>query len=330
MARHRRRFAASALMLSALLGAQPGRAQDASNYPVQGRTLRLIVPHGLGAGADILARLIGPKLAERWKVSVVTDNRTGASGDIGISLAAGAEPDGYTLLCVATVFTINPAIKPELTYDPIKSFAPVSLLSTSVLSLLVAASVPAKSLAEFIDLARRQPGKINYASSGVGSPQYVAMELFKLETKTDLFHVPYRDAPGMFRAMLTGEAQAQVQPLQTAAPYVQNGTVRMLAVMSAERAPAFPDVPTMRELGYPNFVVETWYGMFAPAGTPPAIVAKLNAALDDILHQPDVRELLARQGMTPAGGSPERLANYVKDDLARWQRVVKDAGLKAE
>jgi tripartite-type tricarboxylate transporter receptor subunit TctC len=314
----------------ALSGAQPARAQDAADYPVPGRTLRLIVPHGIGAGADILARLVGPKLAERWKVSVVTDNRTGASGDIGISLAAGAEPDGYTLLCVATVFTINPAIKPDLTYDPIKSFAPVSLLSTSVLSLLVAASVPAKTLAEFIALARRQPGKINYASSGVGSPQYVAMELFKLETKTDLFHVPYRDAPGMFRAMLTGEAQAQVQPLQTAAPYVQNGTVRMLAVMSAERAPAFPDVPTMRELGYPDFVVETWYGMFAPAGTPPAIVAKLNAALDDILHQPDVRELLARQGMTPAGGTPQRLGNYVKEDLARWQRVVKDAGLKVE
>jgi tripartite-type tricarboxylate transporter receptor subunit TctC len=330
MARHGGSFAASALILAALLGAQPLRAQDASSYPVQGRTLRLIVPHGLGAGADILARLIGPKLAERWKVSVVTDNRTGASGDIGISLAARAEPDGYTLLCVATVFTINPAIKPDLTYDPIKSFAPVSLLSTSVLSLLVAASVPAKSLAEFIDLARREPGKINYASSGVGSPQYVAMELFKLETKTDLFHVPYRDAPGMFRAMLTGEAQAQVQPLQTAAPYVQNGTVRMLAVMSAERAPAFPEVPTMRELGYPDFVVETWYGMFAPAGTPPAIVAKLNAALDDILHQPDVRELLARQGMTPAGGTPQRLGNYVKEDLARWQRVVKDAGLKVE
>jgi tripartite-type tricarboxylate transporter receptor subunit TctC len=330
MARHRGRFAASALILAALLGAQPLRAQDAAGYPVQGRTLRLIVPHGLGAGADILARLIGPKLAERWKVSVVTDNRTGASGDIGISLAAGAEPDGYTLLCVATVFTINPAIKTDLTYDPIKSFAPVALLSTSVLSLLVAESVPAKTLAEFIALARRQPGKINYASSGVGSPQYVAMELFKLETKTDLFHVPYRDAPGMFRAMLTGEAQAQVQPLQTAAPYVQNGTVRMLAVMSAERAPAFPDVPTMRELGYPDFVVETWYGMFAPAGTPPAIVAKLNAALDDILHQPDVRELLARQGMTPAGGTPQRLGNYVKEDLARWQRVVKDAGLKVE
>jgi tripartite-type tricarboxylate transporter receptor subunit TctC len=245
-------------------------------------------------------------------------------------MAAAAEPDGYTLMCVATVFTINPVIKKNPPYDPVKSFAPVSLLSTSVLSLLVAADVPAKSFAEFIDLARSRPGKLNYASSGIGSPQYVAMELLKLETKTDLFHVPYKDAPSMFRAMLTGEAQAQIQPLQTAAPFVTNGTVRMLAVMSADRAPAFPDVPTMRELGYPNFVVETWYGMFAPAGTPPAIVAKVSAALDDILKEPDIKEQLARQGMIPAGGRPARLGTYVKEDLARWQRVVDQLGLKLE
>src|SRR5437899_1085813 len=249
---------ALALLLALVGVGGAARAQDAGNYPITGRTIRLIVPHGVGAGADILARLVGPKLAERWKVSVVTDNRTGASGDIGIGMAAGADPDGYTLLCVATVFTINPAIKKKPPYDPVKSFAPVSLLSTSVLSLLVASDVPAKTFAEFIDFARARPGKINYASSGVGSPQYVAMELLKLETKTDLFHVPYKDAPGMFRAMLTGEAQTQIQPLQTAAPFVLNGTVRMLAVMSAQRAPAFPDVPTMRELGYPDFVVETW------------------------------------------------------------------------
>jgi tripartite-type tricarboxylate transporter receptor subunit TctC len=328
------RTARAARLSLALLGltfagmVEPASAQG--SYPVAGRTVKLITPHGSGSGADILARLIAPKLSERWKVTAVTENRTGASGDIGIVAVAGAEPDGYTLLCVATVFTINPFMKKNPAYDPVKSFAPVSLLATSVLSLLTAPSLPAKTLPEFVDLARAQPGKMNYASSGIGSPQYVTMELLKLEAKIDLVHVPYKDAPSMFRGMLTGEVQAQIQPLQTAAPQVANGNARMVAVMSANRAPAFPDVPTMRDLGYPNFVVETWYGIFAPAGTPAPIAAKLAAELDGILKEPDMQAQLARQGMIPVGGTPERLETYVKEDLARWKRVVEETGLKPE
>jgi tripartite-type tricarboxylate transporter receptor subunit TctC len=321
--------------LLALLGlavgsAAPAGAQDAAGYPTAGRSIRLIVPHGAGAGADILARLVGPKLAERWKVNVIADNRTGASGDIGIVAAAGAEPDGYTLLCVATVFTINPFMKKNPPYDPVKSFVPVSLLATSVLSFLVGPKVPAKTLPEFVALAHKQPGKLNYASSGIGSPQFVTMELLKLETKSDIVHIPYKDAPSMFRGMLTDEVQAQIQPLQTAAPQVANGNARMLAVMSANRAPAFPDVPTMRDLGYPNFVVETWYGVFAPAGTPAPIAAKVSAELNSILQEPDAREQLARQGMITVGGPPERLQTYVQEDLARWKRVVTETGLTPE
>lgn len=324
-------YAMAALLGLTLAGAiEPARAQGVSNYPAPGRTLRLITPHGSGSGADILARLIGPKLAERWKVTAVTDNRTGASGDIGIVAAAGAEPDGYTLLCVATVFTINPSMKKNPPYDPVKSFAPVSLLATSVLSLLIAPGLPAKTFPEFVDLARAQPGKMNYASSGIGSPQYVTMELLKLDAGINLVHVPYKDAPSMFRGMLTGEVQTQIQPLQTAAPQVANGNARMVAVMSANRAPAFPDVPTMRDLGYPNFVVETWYGIFAPAGTPAPIVAKLSAEFDRILQEPDIRAQLSRLGMIPVGGTPARLETFVKEDLARWKRVVEDAGLKPE
>jgi tripartite-type tricarboxylate transporter receptor subunit TctC len=302
----------------------------AEKYPVAGHTLKMIVPHGVGAGADILSRLIAPRLSERWNVTVVTENRSGASGDIGIAAVATAEPDGYTLLCVATVFTINPFMKKNPPYDPVKSFAPVSLLSTSVLSLLVPPSLPAKTLAEFIDLARKEPGKMNYASSGIGSPQFVTMELLKLEAKINLVHVPYKDAPGMFRGMLTGEVQAQIQPLQTAAPQVSNGNARMVAVMSANRAPAFPDVPTMRESGFPNFVVETWYAIFAPAGTPAPIVKKLSAEINSILQEPDVHAMLTRQGMNPIGSTPEHLGNYVKEDLARWKRVVEETGLKPE
>jgi tripartite-type tricarboxylate transporter receptor subunit TctC len=324
---------ALALVLSGLVlghAVNEALAQDASSYPVAGRTLRLITPHGAGSGADILSRLIGPKLAERWKVTAVTDNRIGANGDIGIIATAGAEPDGYTLLCIATVFTINPFTKKNPPYDPEKSFAPVSLLATSVLSLLTASSLPVKTFPEFLALAKQQPGKMNYASSGIGSPQFLTMELLKLEAKMNLVHVPYKDAPSMFRGMLTGEVQAQIQPLQTAAPHVANGNARMVAVMSAERAPAFPDVPTMRDLGYPNFKVETWYGIFAPAGTPAPIVAKISAEIDSILREPDISAQLARQGMNPIGGTPTRLSNYVKEDLARWKRVVEETGLKPE
>jgi tripartite-type tricarboxylate transporter receptor subunit TctC len=319
-----------ALLGLMLASVAPADAQDAANYPVAGRSIRLVIPHGAGSGADILARLVGPKLAERWKVSTVADNRTGASGDIGIVTAAGAEPDGYTLLCVATVFTINPFMKKNPPYDPVKSFAPVSLLATSVLSLLVGPNVPAKTLPEFVALAHKQPGKLNYASSGIGSPQFVTMELLKLETKSDIVHIPYKDAPGMFRGMLTDEVQAQIQPLQTAAPQVANGNARMLAVMSANRAPSFPDVPTMRDLGYPNFVVETWYGIFAPAGTPALITTKLSAELNSILQEPEVRAQLERQGMIPVGGPPEHLGTFVQEDLARWKRVVTETGLKPE
>src|SRR5215468_2226770 len=325
---HATRVAFAVALSSLIFGSASALAQD--SYPVAGRTLRLITPHGAGSGADILSRLVGPKLAERWKLTAVTDNRTGASGDIGIVAAAGAEPDGYTLLCVATVFTINPFMKKHPPYDPERSFAPVSLLATSVLSLLTAPSLPAKTFPEFVALAKQQPGKMNYASSGIGSPQFVTMELLKLETKIDLVHVPYKDAPSMFRGMLTGEVQTQIQPLQTAAPQVANGNARMVAVMSAERSPAFPDVPTMRDLGYPNFMVETWYGIFAPAGTPAPIVARLSAEIDSILREPDVRTQLARQGMNPIGGTPARLASYVKEDLARWKRVVEETGLKPE
>jgi tripartite-type tricarboxylate transporter receptor subunit TctC len=319
----------AAVALGLAFGVDTAGAQ-APNYPIPGRTIRLITPHGSGSGADILARLIAPKLAERWKVSAVVDNRTGASGDIGIVAAAGSEPDGYTLLCVATVFTINPFMKKSPPYDPVNSFAPVSLLATSVLSLLVAPSLQATTLSQFVDLARKESGKMNYASSGIGSPQYVTMELLKLEAKIDLVHVPYKDAPSMFRGMLTGEVQAQIQPLQTAAPQIANGNARMVAVMSPDRTPAFPDVPTMRESGFPNFVVETWYAIFAPAGTPAPIVAKVSAEIDGILKDRDMRTLLARQGMTPIGGTPERLADYVKEDLVRWKRVVEETGLKPE
>ena len=318
----RRLSAALAALLMA--GAPPSHAE----YPE--RTVQIVVPYTPGTGADILSRILGPKLAELWKVGVVTDNHTGATGNIGTEFVAKAPPDGYTLLCTATSFGTNPAINPRLPFDPVKSFAPVALLATSSMGVIVTSALPVKSMREFLDLARSQPGKLNYSSPGSGGPQHLAMELLKLDTHVDLVHVPYKGSGGALADLVGGHVQAMIVSLQTAAPYVQSGKLRMLAVMSAERSPAFPDVPTLKEQGLPDLEVETWYGMLAPAGTPGPVVAKLNADLNALLRQPDVRELLARQGMIPAGGTPERFGALIGKELARWSRVVAAAGIKAD
>jgi tripartite-type tricarboxylate transporter receptor subunit TctC len=303
-------------------------AQEPSPFP--SRNVTLVVPYTPGTGADILARILGPKLAERWKVGVITDNRAGASGNIGTEHVAKSASDGYTLLCTATSFGTAPALAPKLPFDPVNSFVPVVLLATSAVSLNVNPQLPAKSLAEFIDLARKAPGKYYYASPGSGGPQHLTMELLKQELKIDLVHVPYKGSGGAVSDLVAGHVQAMVISLQTAAPYVQSGRLRMLSVMSAQRSSAFPDVPTMKELGLGDLEVETWYGVFAPAGTPAAAVARINADLNALLKQAEVRALLEKQGMSAEGGTPERFGGLVKSELARWSRVVKAAGIKAD
>lgn len=302
-------------------------AQDA-DWP--SRTIQIVVPYTPSTGADILARILGPKLAERWKVAVVTENRAGASGNIGTDFVAKSTPDGYTLLCTATSFGTNPAVNRNLPFDPVKSFVPVIQLASSSVSVNVTPSLPAKSMREFIDLARREPGKLYYSSPGNGAPQHLAMELLKQEAHIDLVHVPYKGSGGALTDLVGGHVQAMIASLQTVAPYVQSGKLRMLAVMSGERSEAFPDVPTLKELGLADLEVDTWYGIFAPAGTSPAAVTKLNAELNALLKQPDVRSFLAKQGMSAVGGSPERFGELVRKELARWSRVVAAAGIKAD
>jgi tripartite-type tricarboxylate transporter receptor subunit TctC len=316
--------------LFALVLALVGSPAVAQEYPVPGRVIRIVVPFTPGVGADILARLLGPRLAERWNVPIVTENRVGASGNLGTDFVAKAAPDGQTLLFAATSFGTNPALFRNLPFDTVTSFSPVAIVATSVLSFLASPKVPAQNIREFLDLARREPGKLNYASGGSGTPQHLTMELFKLETGVDLVHVPYKGSGAALPDLLAGHVQAMIAPLQTAAPYVQNGDVRMLAVLSAAREPAFPNVPTMKEAGLAGLEVETWYGIVAPAGTSARIVAKWNAELNQLLTLPEIREALARQGMAPAGGPPERLATLISQELARWTRVVKAAGIAAD
>jgi tripartite-type tricarboxylate transporter receptor subunit TctC len=293
------------------------------------RPVHIVVPYTPGTGADILARVFDPKLSQRLKAGFVVDNKPGATGNIGADFVAKAVPDGYTLLLTATSFTTNPALKPA-PFDPVKDFAPVALLATGALGVYVNPTVPAKSMREFVELVRSQPGKLYYSSPGNGGPQHLAMELLKLETKVDIVHVPYKGAGGAIADLVGGHVQAMVSALQTVAPHVHSGRLRMLGVMSAKRAEAFPDVPTLKEQGLPDLEVETWYAMFAPAGTPAPIVQRLNRDLNQFLREADVRDVLEKQGLVPGGGAPQELGDRVKMELVRWTRVVKAAGIKAD
>jgi tripartite-type tricarboxylate transporter receptor subunit TctC len=310
------------------LAAAAALAQEASPYP--NRAVTIIVPYAPGTGADILSRILGPRLTERWKVPVVTENRAGAAGNIGTDYVAKAAPDGYTLLFTATSFGTNPALNARLPFDPIKSFTPVILLATGALAVVVNPDLPIRNMREFIDYAKRQNGKMNYSSGGQGGPQHLGMELIKLETGIDVTHIPYKSITQGLADLAAGQVQASVSALQTAAPLVSAGKLRMIGIMSAERARTYPDVPTLPEQGLPNLVMETWYGVFAPAGTPPAIVQKINAELNENLKQEAIRAVLAKQGLDAAGGPPERFGKLVAMEIPRWKRVAAAAGIKPE
>ena len=311
-------LALAALAAVSICNAQP--------YPT--KTITIVVPYTPGTGADLIARLLQPKLAESLKVPVVVENKAGASGAIGTELVAKSPPDGYTLLFTATSHGTLPAMKRSLPYDAAKSFAPIALAATSAMSFVVGPQVPAATMGEFVALAKKTPGGLYYSSPGAGSIQNLAMELIKIENGIDVVHVPYKGSAGAASDLVGGHVQSTVAALQTMAPFVTSGRLKMLAVLSNERSPAFPDVPTMKELGHPNLVVDTWYGIYAPAGTAREVVAKLNAEVNALLQTAEIREAFAKQGMTPVVDRPERLGELVDREIARWNRVVATAGLR--
>jgi len=280
----------AAILALAALAAGPALAQQ--SYP--SRTITIIAPFSPGTGIDILARTCGQKLSERWGVPVVVDNKPGASGNIGTELAARAAGDGYTLMMTATTFALNPALSKKSQYDPLKSFAPVSLVATGVLSFAVSANTPAANIGELVALAKSSPGKLNYASSGNGTPQHLTMELFKLTAGVDITHVPYKGAAEATKDLAGGYVDAMILPVHTVAPLVHAGKVRLLAVLNDERSPVFPAVPTLRDAGYPAVESSVWYGLMAPATTPADIVRKLNGEISAILALAEVKEILAR------------------------------------
>lgn len=297
----------------------------AADFP--SKTVTLLVPYSTGTGADLMARLLAPKLSALWNVPVITENKVGASGAIGTEAASKAAPNGQTFLVTATAHGTVPAMRPKLPFDP-HAFVPVILLGTSALTLEVGGNSPVKTFKDFVQASKEANGELTYSSPGNGSPQHLAMELLSQEAGIKLLHVPYKGTAGALQDLMGGHVKASVVALQTAAPHVQNGKMRMLAVMSAERSPTFPDVPTLRELGLPDVVVNTWYGVVAPAGTPADIVRRVNADINALLQGKDIQEVMARQALTVAGGDSKRMGDLAEAELARWAQVVKAAGLK--
>jgi tripartite-type tricarboxylate transporter receptor subunit TctC len=300
----------------------------AQSYP--SRPIRIIVPFTPGTAADSWARLMGPQMSQRWGVPVVVDNRSGAAGIIGIEAAANANPDGHTFLFMATAFGTLAAMTPKLPYDPYKSFSPVMMLGASPLSLVVANKFPATSVRELIEQARKQPGQINYASSGAGSVFHLTMEWFKQENNINLVHVPYKGTAGVTSDIIAGHVQTTLMVFQTVAPHVQGGRVRMIAVLGSERVPQFPQVPTMAESGMPNMVVEAWTGVMAPAKTPKSVIDKVNAEINALAALPENRETLTKLGIRVIGGKPDALDKQVKSEIQRWTQVVKRGNIKTE
>jgi tripartite-type tricarboxylate transporter receptor subunit TctC len=295
------------------------------------RPLKLIVPYPPGGSADILARAIGQKLADGLGQSVIVDNRPGAGTAIGAEATAKATPDGYTIMLgTVSSHAINPALTPGLKYDPVKDFAPVSMVALIPFVLLVHPSLPARNVRELIALAKAKPGSLNFSSAGSGTSNHLAGELFKSMTGTFMVHIPYKGSAPALTDLLAGQVNLMFDLVLTAQPHVKSGAARALAVTGLERSASLPNVPTVAESGVPGFEVSAWFGFFAPAGTPAAIVTALNAETVKAMRAPDLRERLAGQGADAVSSTPEQFAAYVKDELAKWTRVVKASGMKAD
>jgi tripartite-type tricarboxylate transporter receptor subunit TctC len=303
-------------------------AAHAQSYPE--RPVRAVVPFPAGGGTDILARLLLQKMSERLGANFVIDNRAGAGGTIGTEIVAKAPPDGYTILVASSSHTINPSVYRKIAYEPLRGFAPVTLIASGPGLLVVHPSVPAKSVKELIALGRSKPGQLNYASAGNGTPPHLAAELFKSMAGVDFVHVPYKGNVPAFADLISGAVSLSFPTITSGLPQVRAGKLRALGVTSKQRSAVVPEVPTIAESGLPGYEASTWYGMLAPAATPAPIVGKLNRQMIDVLKLADVREKLLAQGLEPVGNTPAEFTSIISTELAKWGKVVAAAGMKAE
>ena len=322
-----RRSLLAAAALLALTVSAPVGAETA--WPA--KPIRLVVPFAAGGTSDVLARAVGDKLQAALKQPVFVENRAGAGGVIGADNVAKSPPDGYTLL-LGTVAShaINPALQPKMPYDADKDFVPVILLGSISNVLLVGAGQPYKSAKELIAAAKAKPGEIAFASAGTGSSQHMSGETFKLLAGADLTHVPYKGSAPAIQDVIGGQVPASFETVTVALPHIQSGKVRALAVTSAKRSPALPDTPTLQEAGVPNFDVSSWQALYVPAGTPPAIVQRLNAEVEKILALPDIKTRLTTLGLEHSPNTPVQFASFGRAELAKWTKVVKDGNVKPE
>jgi tripartite-type tricarboxylate transporter receptor subunit TctC len=313
-------FAAMATLALASLVGSPSQAQD---YP--GRPVRIIVPFGAGGPADVAARLVGNILQEKFGQPFVVENRTGAGGVIGTLEVTKSQPDGYTLLMMSNTQTANESLmsQAQRKYDLMRDLVPIVPVNYSDLVIVVHPSVPAKSLAEFIALAKSQPGKLNYASSGTGTPYHMAGELFKAMAGIDVVHVPYRNSGEARSGVIGGQVQMMIDAVPAMAPNVTAGQVRALATTGKSRSSVLPNVPTANEAGVPGYEATIWLGLMAPTGTPKPIVDKLNAAVNELVKRPDIAKLWAEQGAVAMSMSPEEFDKFLRGDIVKWAEVVK-------
>ena len=307
----------------------PARAQSGADaYP--GRPIRFILPFPPGGGTDILGRLIAERLTANLGQPVVTENRGGAGGNVGAEAAARSAPDGYTIVLVAPSLAISPSLYSKLNYDPVRDFAPVSLVATVPNVIITHPSVPANTLAEFTRLAKTKPGGMNFGSGGSGTSNHLAGELFNIVAGVKLVHVPYKGVNMAMQDVLSGQIHFVVIGIPAAAPHIKAGKLRALALVAPQRSAALPEVPTVAEAGLRDFEVTTWYGILAPTGTPRPIITRLNAEIVRIMHAPELRDRLAAMGTDPVTSTPEEFADLIKREIAKWGKVVREAGLKAD
>ena len=300
----------------------------ALGYPE--RPVRLIVSYPPGGGTDVTARQITPGLSDRLGKQIVIDNRSGAGSTLGTNLVAKATPDGYTLLMSDTTFGIVPGLYPKVPYDAIRDFVTVTQITSVPGALVVHPSVPASSVKELVALARAKPNALNFGSGGVGTPVHMAAELLKLQAKIQMVHVPYKGAGPAFADLIGGHFHLMFPTLQSVVPHVKSGKVRLLAMTTEKRSPAFPDTPTMDEAGVPGVIAVAWFGIHAPARTPRAIVDRLHAEAVKVVQEPAVRDRFLADGAEPVGSTPEQFGAFVANEIAKWTKVVKEAGIKVE
>jgi tripartite-type tricarboxylate transporter receptor subunit TctC len=321
----RRRLLLAALVSSLAVLPLAVQAQD---YPA--RPIRLVVPFPPGGPTDVLARIVAIRLGERLGQPVVVDNKPGASGMIGADMVAKAAPDGYTLLANASIHVINPSLYPKTAYEAIADFAPVSNLADVPLVLAVHPKLAARSVKELVALAKSSKTSLAFASAGNATSQHLSGEAFKIVAGIDMLHVPYKGSAPALSDLIGGQVQLMFDSLPSSMPHLKAGTIRPLAVTTLKRSTALPDVPTVAESGYPGFGISTWYGVWAPAATPPAVVQRLSREIAAIVRLPEVREQFAGLGADPVGNTPAEFAEFTRAELTKWAGIVKRSGAKVD